>query len=69
MFLSRVSGHFVDKVVLRNNSASPGIGHYTTTIVLDILLGFGTATIVAKLSQFSLYREFRSYRGADHAYS
>jgi heat shock protein HtpX len=61
VFLSRVIGYFVDKVVLRNNSDGPGIGYYATTIVLDILLGFLAAIIVA---WFSRQREFRADRGA-----
>ena len=61
VFLSRVIGYFVDKVVLRNTSDGPGIGYYVTTIALDILLGFGAAIIVAK---FSRHREFQADRGA-----
>ena len=61
VFLSRVIGYFVDKVVLRNNSEGVGIGYIATTIVLDILLGFLAAIIVA---WFSRQREFRADRGA-----
>lgn len=61
VFLSRVIGYFVDKVVLRNNNDGPGIGYYVTTIVLDILLGFVAAMIVA---WFSRQREFRADAGA-----
>jgi heat shock protein HtpX len=61
VFLSRVIGYFVDKVVLRNNNDGPGIGYYATTIVLDILLGFVAAMIVA---WFSRYREFRADAGS-----
>jgi len=61
VFLSRVIGYFVDKVVLRNNSDGPGIGYIVTTIVLDILLGFLAAIIVA---WFSRQREFRADRGS-----
>jgi heat shock protein HtpX len=39
VFLSRVIGYIVDKVLLRNQNEGPGIGYYVTTIVLDILLG------------------------------
>jgi heat shock protein HtpX len=63
VFLSRVIGYFVDKVVLRNNNDGPGIGYYVTTIVLDILLGFLAAIIVA---WFSRQREFRADAGAAH---
>ena len=61
VFLSRIIGNFVDKVVLRNQSDAPGIGYYATTIVLDILLGVLAAIIVA---WFSRYREFRADAGA-----
>ena len=61
VFLSRVIGYFVDKVVLRNNSDRPGIGYYATTIVLDIVLGVLAAIVVA---WFSRHREFRADRGA-----
>jgi heat shock protein HtpX len=61
VFLSRIIGYFVDKVILRNNNDGPGIGYYVTTIVLDILLGFVAAIIVA---WFSRQREFRADAGA-----
>jgi len=61
VFLSRVIGYFVDKVVLRNDREGPGIGYYVTTIVLDIVLGVLAAVIVA---WFSRQREFRADAGA-----
>jgi heat shock protein HtpX len=61
VFLSRVIGYFVDKVVLRNNNDGPGIGYYITTIVLDIVLGVLAAIIVA---WFSRLREYRADSGA-----
>jgi heat shock protein HtpX len=61
VFLSRVIGYFVDKVILRNTNDGPGIGYYVTTIVLDIILGFLAAIIVA---WFSRQREFRADAGA-----
>ena len=61
VFLSRIIGYFVDKVILRNNNDGPGIGYYVTTIALDILLGFVAAMIVA---WFSRQREFRADAGA-----
>ncbi len=61
VFLSRIIGYFVDKVILRNNNSGPGIGYYVTTIALDILLGFVAAMIVA---WFSRQREFRADAGA-----
>ncbi len=61
VFLSRVIGYVVDKVVLRNQNDGPGIGYYVTTIVMDILLGIVAAMIVA---WFSRQREFRADAGA-----
>jgi heat shock protein HtpX len=57
VFLSRVIGYFVDKVILRNTNDGPGIGYYVTTIVLDIVLGVLAAIIVA---WFSRQREYRA---------
>jgi heat shock protein HtpX len=61
VFISRVVGYFVDKVVLRNQNDGPGIGYYVTTIAMDILLGVGAAMVVA---WFSRQREFRADAGA-----
>jgi heat shock protein HtpX len=61
VFLSRVIGYFVDRVLLRNESDAPGIGYFVTTIVLDIALGFLAAIVVA---WFSRRREFRADAGA-----
>jgi heat shock protein HtpX len=61
VFVSRVVGYVVDKVVLRNNSDHPGIGYYATTVVMDLVLGLLAAIIVA---WFSRQREFRADRGS-----
>ena len=63
VFLSRVIGYAVDSFLRKNdeNSSGPGIGYYVTTIVLDIVLGFLAAMIVA---WFSRQREFRADAGA-----
>ena len=61
VFISRIVGYFVDKVVLRNQNDGPGIGYYATTIVLDIVLGVLAAIVVA---WFSRQREFRADAGA-----
>jgi heat shock protein HtpX len=62
VFLSRVIGYFVDGALRRNDDRSgPGIGYWITTIVLDILLGFVAAIIVA---WFSRQREFRADAGS-----
>jgi len=62
VFLSRVIGYLVDSWLSRGEQRSgPGIGYMVTTIVLDILLGFLAAMIVA---WFSRQREFRADRGS-----
>jgi heat shock protein HtpX len=61
VFLSRVIGYFVDRVLLRNDRDAPGIGYYVSTIVLDIVLGVLAAIIVA---WFSRQREFRADAGS-----
>jgi len=61
VFLSRVIGYFVDKVILRNDRDGPGIGYYVTTLVLDLVLGMLAAVIVA---WFSRQREYRADAGA-----
>ncbi len=64
VFLSRVVGYAVDTFLSRGSDRSgPGIGYWITTIVLDILLGFLAAIIVA---WFSRQREFRADAGAAH---
>ncbi len=63
VFLSRVIGYLVDSFLRRGDSqnSGPGIGYMVTTIVLDIVLGFAAAIIVA---WFSRQREFRADAGA-----
>jgi heat shock protein HtpX len=60
VFVSRVVGYFVDRVILKNERGV-GIGYYVTTIVLDLVLGVLAAIIVA---WFSRQREFRADAGA-----
>ena len=63
VFLSRLIGYAVDSFLRKGDSESsgPGIGYMITTIVMDILLGFVAAIIVA---WFSRQREFRADAGA-----
>lgn len=61
VFLSRVIGYVVDRLILKNQSDGPGIGYWVTVIVMDIVLGFLAAIIVA---WFSRQREFRADAGA-----
>lgn len=61
VFLSRVIGYAIDKVVLRNQSDAPGIGYYVSTVILDLILGALAAIVVA---WFSRQREYRADAGA-----
>ena len=63
VFLSRVIGYAVDSFLRRgsDSNSGPGIGYMVTTIVMDIVLGFLAAMIVA---WFSRQREFRADAGA-----
>jgi heat shock protein HtpX len=63
VFLSRVIGYAVDSFLRKgsDSNSGPGIGYYVSTIVLDIVLGFAAAIVVA---WFSRHREFRADAGA-----
>jgi heat shock protein HtpX len=63
VFLSRVIGYAVDSFLRKGDerSSGPGIGYMITTIVLDIVLGFAAAIVVA---WFSRQREFRADAGS-----
>ena len=63
VFLSRLIGYAVDSFLRKgdDNNSGPGIGYYVSTIVLDIVLGFAAAMVVA---WFSRHREFRADAGA-----
>jgi heat shock protein HtpX len=54
VFLSRVVGHIVDRVILKNNQGH-GIGYFVTVIVSQIVLSILASTIVM---YFSRKREF-----------
>ncbi|HNT57598.1 MAG TPA: protease HtpX [Syntrophales bacterium] len=59
IFLSRVVGHVVDRVVLKNEEGH-GIGFFVTTIVAQIVFGILASVIVL---WFSRQREFRADAG------
>jgi len=63
VFLSRVIGYAVDGFLRRgnDNNSGPGIGYMISTFVLDIVLGFAAAMVVA---WFSRHREFRADAGS-----
>lgn len=56
VFFSRVIGHVVDRVVLRNERGH-GIGYFISSMVAQVALGFLASAIV---KWFSRYREFRA---------
>lgn len=60
IFLARVVGYFVDRVVLKNERGI-GIGYYVTVIACEILFGIVASIIVA---WFSRQREYRADAGA-----
>ena len=59
MFLARIIGHTIDRVVFKNEEG-PGIGYFVTVIVLEIIFGILASTIVMG---FSRWREFRADAG------
>ncbi|MEO8101139.1 MAG: protease HtpX [Betaproteobacteria bacterium] len=61
VFLSKIVGYFVDRVLLKNDRDGPGIGYYVTDIACQILFGFLASFIVA---WFSRQREFRADAGS-----
>ncbi len=63
VFLSRVIGYAVDSFLRKGDerSSGPGIGYMISTLVLDIVLGFAAAIVVA---WFSRQREFRADAGS-----
>jgi len=63
VFLSRVIAYGVDSFLRKGEerSSGPGMSYMITTIVLDIVLGFAAAMVVA---WFSRHREFRADAGA-----
>ncbi len=63
VFLSRVIAYAVDSFLRKNDeqSSGPGMAYMITTILLDIVLGFAAAMVVA---WFSRQREFRADAGA-----
>ena len=61
IFFSRVIGHFVDRVILKNDRGY-GIGYFFTVIFAQVVLGILASTIVC---WYSRRREFRAdYGGA-----
>jgi heat shock protein HtpX len=61
IFLSRVMGYAIDRIILRNEDDAPGMGYYISVLVLDISLGLLGSMIVA---WYSRQREFRADAGS-----
>ena len=60
IFFARVIGHFVDRVILKNERGL-GIGYFVVSILAQIVLGILASTVVM---WFSRQREFRADAGA-----
>lgn len=56
MFFARIIGHLVDRVLLKNENNSHGIGFYLATIVAEIVLGILASAVVMWFSRFREYR-------------
>jgi heat shock protein HtpX len=60
IFLARVIGYVVDRVILKNDRDSLGIGYWVTSIAAELVLGILASIIVM---WFSRRREFRADAG------
>jgi heat shock protein HtpX len=60
IFLARIIGSFIDRVLFKNDREESGIGFFLTTMVAQIVLGILASMIV---SWYSRRREFRADRG------
>ena len=60
IFLARIIGSFIDRMLFKNDRAESGIGFFLTTMVAQIVLGILASMIV---SWYSRRREFRADRG------
>ena len=59
MFLSRLVGYFVDRVLLKNEQGL-GVGYFVSSLIAQIVFGILASTIVC---WFSRQREFRADAG------
>ncbi|MGB6105170.1 MAG: protease HtpX [Pusillimonas sp.] len=60
IFLARVAGYFIDRVVLKNDRGV-GMGYYATVLVCELVFGVLASIIVA---WFSRQREYRADAGS-----
>jgi len=56
MFFARIIGHFIDRVLLKNERGY-GLGYYLSTLVAELVLGILASCIVMA---FSRWREYRA---------
>lgn len=56
MFFARIIGHFVDRVVFKNNGNGAGIGYFVTSMIMDIVLGIAASALVMYFSRIREYR-------------
>lgn len=61
MFIARIIGYAVDRVILKNEDDAPGVAYTLTVLLLDILFGVLASIVVAA---FSRHREYRADAGA-----
>lgn len=61
VFISRVIGYVVDRVLLKNDRDGVGIGYYVSVVVCEIVFGILASIIVA---WFSRVREYRADAGS-----
>jgi len=59
IFFARIAGHFVDRVILKNDEGY-GIGYYVASFIFEILFGILASIIVM---WFSRHREFHADNG------
>jgi heat shock protein HtpX len=63
IFFARIIGFFVDRVLLRNDGRSTGIGYFVTVMVAQVALSVLASMVVM---WFSRHREFRADAGGAH---
>jgi len=59
IFFARIAGHFVDRVILKNEEGH-GIGYYVASFIFEIIFGILASMITM---WFSRYREFHADNG------
>lgn len=59
IFFARIAGHFVDRMILKNEEGH-GIGYFVASFIFEIIFGILASIITMK---FSRYREFHADNG------